>query len=903
MAEGTSTESVGGGSDAGVASIRILAPGSAIGERYEVRSVLGTGGSAVVYSAFDRELKRRVALKVLRADRMTDAMLKRFRREVAVARDASSPHLVRTYDIGQAGEAVFLTMEEVDGGSLRALMEEGRLPLEEILRIAVEALRGLSVLHGLGIVHRDLKPGNILISRDGVVKLADFGLARKLETDESRVTETMAAMVGTAEYLSPEQALGEELDARSDLYSFGVFLYEMVSGEVPFKRASSIGVAMAHLKERPKPLREMAKACPRWLSDLVGRLLEKDPAVRYQDVGALLTDLEKRRSTAASFLRPHGARWWLGAAALVAAVLALAGGGAGLLGRGSRTVRVARAGETELQGLDRSGQIVWSTSGLSALRDWTTFRGRGGRLGVAAFVRGKNEGSTLMRSVIAILDGQTGRELRSVNLVPLLPESEGFSPDFGPARLIARDLDHDGADELVVTLVHNYWPSVTYLLDPDRGNVEALFAASGHHLPVGFADVNGDGIDDVILAGPSNRLGWYTGIAAVDPAPVLRWPAGASPRGMTTTTPDRIGSEGGVAPLLWYALLPGPGSVAVESVAVDPSARTFSIRKKVGAMLTLSLDGFAAEGGKGPPAARNLARVEAFRLLREARLARERWKPADGIVFAEKAVARARDAGDPVLAEWAERVRMSLLAAAGRIGEAEQLAAAVLRDSSSRPETCFDLARAFHLSGFLPEAVAWYRQGLAHEKENWGRAREEFFEGTTLAFLEMGKLAEGLEEVRLMSDVARNPHADALRSLLYWRLGKPGQLPPAFEQFHEDAYQVIGLEIRLASGEKAELLAADAAALEPHLSSCRGLLMSFRAELLHGSGRLQESASLHRGAFEKTLAEAKGDVFSRALLPLVAGRYGRIAEETGDASEARRAAAAAAVARKRPGKG
>ena len=507
-----------------------------------------------------------------------------------------------------------------------------------------------------------------------------------------------------------------------------------------------------------------------------------------------------------------------------------------------------------------------------------------------------------MRSVIAILDGQTGRELRSVNLVPLLPESEGFSPDFGPARLIARDLDHDGADELVVTLVHNYWPSVTYLLDPERGNVEALFAASGHHLPVGFADVNGDGIDDVILAGPSNRLGWYTGIAAVDPAPILKWPAGASPRGMTTMTPDRVGSEGGVAPLLWYALLPGPGSVAVESIAVDRSARTFAIRKKIGQALTMSLDGFALDGEKGPSAARNLARVEAYRLLREARLARERWKPEDGLPFAEKAVDRARDAGDPVLAEWAERVRMSLLAASGRIGEAEQRARAVLAGSSSRPETCFDIARALHLSGFLPEAVSWYRQGLAHERENWGRAREEFFEGTTLAFLEMGKLAEGLEEVRLMSDVARNPHADALRSLLYWRLGKPGQLPPAFERFHEDAYEVVGLETRLASGEKTDVLEADAAALEPHLSSSHGLMMSFRAELLLRSGRAQEGASLHRAAFEKTLAEARSDLFSRVLLPLVAARYGQVARASGDVDEARRALALTGVALRRPGK-
>ena len=184
--------------------IRLFAAGTAIGSRFEIRSVRGTGGSAVVYSAFDRELKQTVALKVLRADRTTPASLTRMKREVAIARQAASPRLVRVFDIDATGESVFLTMEDVAGGALKERLSEVPLPLEETLRIAGEILEGLAVLHGLGIVHRDVKPGNVLLDTEGSVKLADFGLARRLELDETRAT-SMDAVVGTVEYLSPSR--------------------------------------------------------------------------------------------------------------------------------------------------------------------------------------------------------------------------------------------------------------------------------------------------------------------------------------------------------------------------------------------------------------------------------------------------------------------------------------------------------------------------------------------------------------------------------------------------------------------------------------------------------------------------------------------------------------------------
>ena len=162
-------------------SVRLFAPGTEIGRRYEVHGVLGMGGSAVVYEAFDRELKRRVALKVLRTDRTSEASLKRFRHEVAIARDAAGSRLVRVFDIGQSGGTVFLTMELVEGESLRELLSRGPLAPERAVGIGTEVLHALADLHRLGIVHRDVKPGNILIAATGEVKLADFGLARHWE--------------------------------------------------------------------------------------------------------------------------------------------------------------------------------------------------------------------------------------------------------------------------------------------------------------------------------------------------------------------------------------------------------------------------------------------------------------------------------------------------------------------------------------------------------------------------------------------------------------------------------------------------------------------------------------------------------------------------------------------------
>ena len=267
------------------ASIRILDPGTCLDHRYEIRRVLGVGGYAVVYLAFDRELRREVALKVLRADRMSPGSLARLRREAAVARDAASPRLVRIFDIGTSDAAVYLTLEVIEGESLRDRLKRG--PLARRSGTAGgPALEGLQVLQSLGIVHRDIRPGNILLEPGGGVKLADFGLA--LRSNETRLTLS-EGVLGTLDYVSPSRPSASLLPER-DLYSLGVVLFEMFAGDCRIREERARRGARP--AARPGPGRPQNPAeVPAWLGDGGGPLGE----------GPLAAISLRGR-------RPHGAR-------------------------------------------------------------------------------------------------------------------------------------------------------------------------------------------------------------------------------------------------------------------------------------------------------------------------------------------------------------------------------------------------------------------------------------------------------------------------------------------------------------------------------------------------------------------------------------------------------------------
>jgi eukaryotic-like serine/threonine-protein kinase len=253
------TESVDVFSGSLGAAITIIPPGTRLGSRYAIRDVLGIGGSSVVYTAGDSRTSRTVAVKVLRPDRSTEAARVRFRHEAAVAREVHCPHLVRGFDYAE-GPPTYLTMELARKGSLRHALKDGPLPVGVAINIAEQVLYALSVLHDRSIVHCDVKPGNILFDTGARVLLGDFGVVR--QANERLKADGNQSVIGTLEYLAPEQALGRAVDARTDLYALGIVLFEILTGAVPHRRTSSLGTLLAHIQEPAQNARKLRPATP-----------------------------------------------------------------------------------------------------------------------------------------------------------------------------------------------------------------------------------------------------------------------------------------------------------------------------------------------------------------------------------------------------------------------------------------------------------------------------------------------------------------------------------------------------------------------------------------------------------------------------------------------------------------
>jgi eukaryotic-like serine/threonine-protein kinase len=259
--------------------------------RYELTHLVARGGMALVYRAVDRELDRAVALKVLFPELSVDrAFVERFRREAQAAANLSHPNIVPVYDWGEDDGTYFIVMEYVEGKPLSAVLREGPpMEPEQIARIGAGVAAALAFAHRHGVVHRDVKPGNILMTPDGDVKVTDFGIARAVNTEES-LTQTGAVM-GTAAYFSPEQAEGKGVDARSDIYSLGVVLYEMAVGRPPFTGDSPVAVASKHVRDHPVLPRVANPAVPAAFEAVVMKALSKNPADRYASAEELRADL------------------------------------------------------------------------------------------------------------------------------------------------------------------------------------------------------------------------------------------------------------------------------------------------------------------------------------------------------------------------------------------------------------------------------------------------------------------------------------------------------------------------------------------------------------------------------------------------------------------------------------
>lgn len=257
-----------------------------LGNRYRLLSPLGAGGMASVFAATDERLGRRVAVKLLADNLLRDSeFVKRFQREAEAAANLTHANIVSVYDVGEDGGRHYIVMELVNGRNLKdMILDRGALPLAQTITIGAQVLDGLAYAHEHGLVHRDIKPQNILVTREGVAKLADFGIAKAV--DNSSATQT-AVVLGSAHYISPEQASGEQVSRQSDLYSVGVVLYEMSTGSVPFEGSNLLSVAARHLHDEPRPPSSVNPEVPPDLNRVILTALAKDPNARFDSAAEM----------------------------------------------------------------------------------------------------------------------------------------------------------------------------------------------------------------------------------------------------------------------------------------------------------------------------------------------------------------------------------------------------------------------------------------------------------------------------------------------------------------------------------------------------------------------------------------------------------------------------------------
>jgi HAMP domain-containing protein len=275
--------------------ITVLEPGQTLANRYEIKSVLGVGGMGMVYKASDRELGETVAIKTLKPDMIASdsSALERFKSEIRLARRISHRNVVRTHDLGETSGLYYITMEYVEGKPLKELIRErGRLPASAVLPIAKQLCRALEVAHDEGVIHRDIKPQNMVVEANGVLKVMDFGIARLASRPADAGQTQQGMVVGTPEYMAPEQLVGDELDARADLYATGVVLYECLHGRVPFSAATPIALIAKVLEEQPVALKSLHGDIPNDLSDLVMWTLAKDREQRPRSAAELHARLD-----------------------------------------------------------------------------------------------------------------------------------------------------------------------------------------------------------------------------------------------------------------------------------------------------------------------------------------------------------------------------------------------------------------------------------------------------------------------------------------------------------------------------------------------------------------------------------------------------------------------------------
>ena len=346
--------------------------GELIAGRYELEKLVGSGGMSNVFRAHDRLLERTVALKILHEQYTQDEdYVERFRREARAVAQLAHPNIVTVIDRGEQDGRQFIVFEYVEGQNLKELTARGPLDSAEAIRLTLQVARALSFAHERGLVHRDVKPQNVLLNDDGQAKVADFGIARSL--DVHGVTQT-GTVLGTSDYIAPEQARGQKVDPKTDIYSLGAVLYELLTGEVPFSGDNFVAVAMRHVNEPVPSVLDQRPDCPVRLDLAIQRAMAKDPADRFasmdefvSELEACVEELEGRGDEGATMIvparrRPARAvrpkrRWRIPAAPILLALViaALVASGAYLLlrhgGSGGQSPAAATSGPVQLQGV------------------------------------------------------------------------------------------------------------------------------------------------------------------------------------------------------------------------------------------------------------------------------------------------------------------------------------------------------------------------------------------------------------------------------------------------------------------------------------------------------------------------------------------------------------------------
>src|SRR5580698_3904879 len=272
-------------------------PGSSFGVRYRIESMLGQGGMGAVYKAYDTELDRTVAIKLVRPELASNPeTMQRFKQELLLASKISHKNILRIHDLGDSDGTKFISMAFVEGSNLAGVIERtGPLPLDRALEFTNQLCAALEAAHLEGVVHRDLKPENILIDQADNLYVSDFGLAKSLAPEASSMTR-VGQLMGTPRYMSPEQVEGKEVDQRSDLYSLGLILFEIYTAEVPFRGESALQIMYQRVTAAPKDPRTLRHDLPDYLATIILKCLERDPAKRFQSAREILTDLDAQKT-------------------------------------------------------------------------------------------------------------------------------------------------------------------------------------------------------------------------------------------------------------------------------------------------------------------------------------------------------------------------------------------------------------------------------------------------------------------------------------------------------------------------------------------------------------------------------------------------------------------------------